>query len=61
MLRLAFVVLAYLAVAALGAALVGADWLGRFGESVFVGLNLTLAFAVIAGLILAGYGGAAES
>ena len=59
MLQLAFVVLAYLAAAALGAALVGAGWLGRFGGSVFVGLNLALAFAVISGIILAGYGSAA--
>ena len=55
MLQLAFVVLAYLA-AALGAALVGAGWLGRFGGSVFVGLNVALAFALISGIILAGYG-----
>ena len=40
MLQLVFVVLAYLAAAALGTALVGAGWLGRFGGSVFVGLNL---------------------
>jgi hypothetical protein len=59
MLQLAFVVLAYLAAAALGAALVGAGWLGRSGGSVFVGLNLALAFAVVAGVILAGYGSAA--
>jgi hypothetical protein len=59
MLQLAFVVLAYLAAAAIGAALVGAGWLGRFGGSVFVGLNLALAFALIAGIILAGYGSAA--
>ena len=58
MLQLAFVVLAYLAAAALGAALVGAGWLGRFGGGVFVGLNLALAFAVITGIILAGYGSA---
>jgi hypothetical protein len=54
MLQLAFVVLAYLAVAALGAALVGAGWLGKFSGSVFVGLNVALAFALIAELILAG-------
>lgn len=59
MLQLAFVVLAYLAAAALGAALVGAGWLGRFGGSIFVGLNVALAFALIAGMILAGYGSAA--
>jgi hypothetical protein len=59
MLQLAFVVLAYLAAAALGAALVHAGWLGRFGGSVFVGLNLVLALAVITGVILAGYGSVA--
>ena len=58
MLQLAFVVLAYLAAAALGRALVGAGWLGRFGGSVFVGLNLALVFALITGAILAGYGSA---
>ncbi len=59
MLQLAFVVLAYLAAAALGAALVDAGWVGKFGGSVFVGLNVALVFAVIAGIILAGYGSAA--
>ena len=59
MLQVVFVVLAYLVSAALGAALVGAGWLGRFGGSAFVGLNLALAFAVITGTILAGYGSAA--
>jgi hypothetical protein len=59
MLQLAFVILAYLATAALGAALVRVGWLGRLGGSVFVGLNLALAFAVIAGIVLAGYGSAA--
>jgi hypothetical protein len=59
MLQLSFVVLAYVATAALGAALVGAGWLGRFGGSVFVGLNVALAFTVIAGIILAGYGSVA--
>jgi hypothetical protein len=59
MLQLAFVVLAYLAAAALGAALVGAGGLARVGGSVFVGLNLALAFAVVVGVILAGYGSAA--
>ena len=59
MLQLAFVVLAYLAAAALGTALVGVGWLGRFGGSVFVGLNLALALAVISGIVLAGYGSAA--
>jgi hypothetical protein len=59
MLQLAFAILAYLATAALGAALVRVGWLGRLGGSVFVGLNLALAFAVIAGTVLAGYGSAA--
>ena len=58
MLQLAFVVLTYLAAAALGRVLVGAGWLGRFGGSVFVGLNLALVFALITGAILAGYGSA---
>jgi hypothetical protein len=58
MLQVVFVVLAYLASVALGTALVGAGWLGKFGGSVFVGLNLSLAFAVITGIILAGYGSA---
>jgi hypothetical protein len=59
MLQLAFVVLAYLTAAALGAALFGAGWLGRPGGSVFVGVNLAMAFAVVVGVILAGYGSAA--
>ena len=59
MLQLAFVVLGYLAAAALGAALVGAGWLGRSGGSVFVGLNLVLAFVVVTGIVLAGYGSVA--
>jgi hypothetical protein len=56
MLQLAFVVLAYLTAAALGSALVGTGWLGRFRGSVFVGLNAALASAVIVGIVLAGYG-----
>ena len=56
MLQLAFVVLAYLAAAVLVAALVSAGWLGRFAGNVFVGLNAALAFALMAGIILAGYG-----
>lgn len=59
MLQLAFVLLAYLAAAALGAALSRAGWLGRFGGGVFVGLNLALAFAAGGGIVLAGYGSAA--
>jgi hypothetical protein len=59
MLQLAFVVLAYLAFAGLGAALVGAGWLGRFGGSVFVGLNVALALTAVVGIMLAGYGSAA--
>jgi hypothetical protein len=59
MLQISFVVLAYLAAAALGAALVRAGWLGRFGGSLFVGLNLALTLAVIVGIVLAGYGNAA--
>ena len=56
MLQLAFVLLAYLAAAALGAALVRVGWLGKIGGGVFVGLNLALGLAVAAGVILAGYG-----
>ena len=61
MLQLAFVVLAYLAAAAFGAALSKAGWLGRLGGVAFVGLNLVLAFTVMAGIILAGYGSAAAA
>jgi hypothetical protein len=59
MLQLTYVVLAYLATAALGASLVRANWLGRFGGGVFTGLNVALAFTAISGVILAGYGSAA--
>lgn len=61
MLQLAFVVLAYLAAAAFGAALSKAGWLGRLGGVAVVGLNLLLAFTVTAGIILAGYGSAAAA
>ncbi len=54
MLQLAFVLLAYLAAAAFGAALVKAGWIGKTGGHVFVVLNLALALAVTIGLILAG-------
>ncbi len=56
MLQLAFVLLAYLAAAALGAASVHVGWLGRAGGGVFVGLNLAMGLAVTAGVVLAGYG-----
>jgi hypothetical protein len=52
--QLAFVLLAYLAAAAFGAALLRVGWLRKVGANVFVGLNLTLALAVTIGLILAG-------
>jgi hypothetical protein len=55
MLQLAFVLLAYLAAAALGAASVRVGWIGWAGGGVFVGLNLALGLAVATGVILAGY------
>jgi hypothetical protein len=58
MLQLAFVLLAYLSSAAFGAALLKAGWVGRIGGSVFVGLNLALAFTGAAGMVLAGGGSA---
>jgi len=58
MLQLAFVLLAYLASAAFGAALVRVRWLGKVGGNVFVALNLALALAVAIVLILAGSGSA---
>jgi len=61
MLQLAFVVLAYLAAVAFGAALLRAGWLGRLGGVAFVGLNLMLALTVTAGIILAGDGSAAPA
>jgi hypothetical protein len=54
MLQLAFVLLAYLAAAAFGAALVKSGWIGKTGGHVFVALNLALALAVTIGLIQAG-------
>ena len=59
MLQLAFVLLAYLTAAAFGAALVRVGWIGKTGGRVFVTLNLALALAMTAGLILAGSGSAA--
>lgn len=56
MLQLGFVLLAYLAAAAFGAALMRAGWLGKSGGSLFVSLNLALAFVVTIGIILAGGG-----
>lgn len=56
MLQLAFAFLAYLSAAAFGAALTRAGWIGKAGGSVFVALNLALALAMTAGIILAGYG-----
>ena len=58
MLQLAFVLLAYLAAAAFGVALVRAGWLGEVGGGVFVALDLTLVLAVTAGVVLAGTGSA---
>jgi hypothetical protein len=54
MMQVAFVLLAYLAAAAYGMALIRAGWLGKTGGRVFVALNLALALAVTTGLILAG-------
>jgi hypothetical protein len=56
MLQLAFVQLAYVSAAAFGAASMSAGWLRKGGGSVFVGLNLALALAVTAGILLAGVG-----
>lgn len=56
MLQLAFVLIAYLATAAFGVALMKAGWTGRIGGSIFVGLNLALALAVTLGIVLAGAG-----
>jgi hypothetical protein len=56
MLQLTFVLIAYLATAALGAALMRAGWLGKGGGSIFVALDLALAVAVTAGILLAGGG-----
>jgi hypothetical protein len=61
MLQLAFVLLAYLAAAAFGAALIKAGWIGKTGGHVFVGLNLALALIVTAGIILAGSGSTAAA
>src|SRR5918997_6017767 len=61
MTQLAFVLLAYLSAAAFGAASMRAKWLGKIGGSVFVALNLALALAVTAGIILAGSGSAAAA
>lgn len=54
MLQLAFVLLAYLATAAFGAASMRAGWLGKVGGYIFVALNLVLALAVTVGFVLAG-------
>ena len=61
MLQLAFVLLAYLTAAAFGAALVRVGWIGKTGGRVFVTLNLALALAMTAGLILAGSGSTAAA
>lgn len=53
MLQLAFVLLSYLSAAAFGVAMVRAGWLGRVGGGLFVGLNLVLTVAVLAGILLA--------
>ena len=57
MLQIAFVLLAYLAAAAYGLALVRVGWLGRAGGRAFGALNLALALSVSAGAVLAGSGG----
>ena len=61
LLQLAFVLLSYLAAAALGAAAVRAGYLGRVGGGVFVALNLVLTVAVLAGIVLAGGGSGAAA
>ena len=58
MAQLTFVLMAYLATAAFGAALTRAGWVGGIGGSVFVGLNLALALTVTLGIILAASGSA---
>jgi hypothetical protein len=61
MLQLAFVLLAYLTAAAFGGALVRVGWIGKTGGRVFVTLNLALALAMTAGLILVGSGSTAAA
>lgn len=56
MLQLTFVLMAYLAAGALGAALVKAGWLGKVGGGIFVASNLALSVVVAAGILLAGAG-----
>jgi hypothetical protein len=58
MLQLAFVLLAYLAAAALGASSVRSAYLGKVGGSIFVALNLSLAAVVTMGIVMAGTGNA---
>jgi hypothetical protein len=60
-LQLAFILLSYLAAAALGAAAVRSRYLGKVGGGVFVALNLALAAAVTTGIILAGGGSVAAA
>lgn len=56
LLQLTFVLLAYLAAAAFGAAAVRAGYLGKTGGGVLVSLNLALVVVVAASIILAGTG-----
>ena len=59
MLQLAFVLLAFLATAAFGVALMKAGWTGRVGGGIFAGLNLALVLTVTLAIVLAGSGSVA--
>ncbi len=59
--QLAFVLASYLAVAAFAAALSKAGWLGRIGGAFFVALNIALAVALVAGVVLAAGGSVAAA
>ncbi len=59
--QLAFVLASYLAVAAFAAALSRAGWLGRIGGAFFVALNIALAVALVAGVVLAAGGSVAAA
>lgn len=56
MLQLAFLLAAYLAAGALGAALVRVGWLGKIGGGAFAASNLALFVVVTAGIMLAAGG-----
>jgi hypothetical protein len=61
MMQLLFVLLAYLAAAAFGAAAVRAGWFGKAGGGVFVTLNTILALSVVVGIVTAGSGSVAAA